>query len=197
MAKGKKKEERRGEESQEKIARKFSAGGAVVKKKKEPRTGTSSVRGKKDDEGKVLWLVTKSTPSEKSPKSKWRLPKGWLDDENDGIKPGPLTRGERKATEEELQKAAIREVKEEGGVEVKIIEKIGTDRYFFTLQGKKILKFVTFYLMEYLNDSPDGFDFETEEVTWLVFEKARKKLSHSGERKILDKAKEILEAKSS
>jgi 8-oxo-dGTP pyrophosphatase MutT (NUDIX family) len=158
------------------LVREFSAGGIVFRKKGQG----------------ILWLVTKSTPSALFPKEVWRLPKGWLDDVDDGKSPGPLARGKRKAKEKELQQAALREVKEEGGVEAKIVSKIGTERYFMTLSGKKILKFVTFYLMEWQKDVPEGIGWETEEIAWLPYQEARKRLSYSGEKKILDKAKELL-----
>lgn len=167
----------KGNQQNQQIKREFSAGGAVFKEKGE----------------QVLWLVTKSSPSKLYPKSYWRLPKGKLDDQ-DGDMSGPLARGERKATEDEIQKAALKEVEEEGGVDAKIVKKIGTESYFFTLSGKKYLKFVTFYLMSWLKDLPEGTTFETEEVAWLPYKDARKKLKHSGEKKILDKAKEVLES---
>ena len=158
--------------------REFSAGGVVFKK-----------QGKE-----VLWLVAKSAPSNLIPKGFWRLPKGWLDDLDGGKKPGSLGRGERKAKEGELQEAALKEVGEEGGVEAKITSKIVTDRFFFTFSGKRILKFVTYYLMEWLRDLPEGSGLETDEVKWLPFEEAKETLKHSGEKKILDKAREVLEA---
>lgn len=158
------------------MKREFSSGGVVYKK----------------DDSQSLWLVTKSTPSELYPKGFWRLPKGWLDDTDGGKKTGPLARGDMRASEEVIRKAALREVKEEGGVKAKIIKKIGTEKYFSTIKGEKILKFVTFYLMEWLKDLPVGPGFETEEVSWLGFEEARKRLTHSGEKKILDKAHHLL-----
>ena len=57
---------------------------------------------------KVLWLVTSSTPSPEIPKSYWRFPKGHID------------------SGESVERAAVREVKEEGGVEATIVNKIGT-----------------------------------------------------------------------
>jgi len=159
------------------LAREFSAGGIVFRIKEE----------------QVLWLVAKSSSSDLYPRGYWRLPKGWLDDLDEGKKPGPLGRGEKKATEKELQKAALREVEEEGGVEAKITSKIVTDRFFFTLSGKRILKFVTYYLMEWIRDLQEGPGLETAEVKWLQFEEARKTLKHTGEKKILDKAREILD----
>ena len=144
-----------GKNAQSEVIRAFSAGGVVC-------------RGS-------LWLVTKSSQSDKFPKSVWRLPKGTIDG-ND--------------TPEET---AIREVEEEGGIKAKIIKKIGTEKYLFTLSNQKYLKFVTFYLMEWQEDLFEGFGFETSEVAWLPFDQAYKKLDYKGEKEILKKAKEVLE----
>lgn len=103
-----------------------------------------------------------------------------------------MASGKVRADEESLQKAAMREVEEEGGVEAKIVKKIGTEKYFYNAPDKgRILKFVTFYLMEYTGDLPEGYEEETSEIAWLPFEKAYKKLSFSGEKQILKKAREI------
>ena len=160
------------------LQRQFSAGGVVYRKEKE----------------NIFWLLAKSAPSSDYPKPVWRLQKGWIDDEKEG-KPGPIAKGGRKAKEEELQMAALREVREEGGVLAKIIKKIETTKFFFTAKdGQRILKFVTYYLMEWQIDSEEGYGFETLEVRWLPYEEARKTLSINGEKKILDKAKEILDS---
>ncbi|MGC9046673.1 MAG: NUDIX domain-containing protein [Minisyncoccia bacterium] len=150
--------------------RHFSAGGVVFKKQ----------------DNQVLWLVTKASNHNKD---LWRLPKGWLDDKNGG--PGELGRGIKKASETDLQQAALREVKEEGGVNAKIITKIKTIKYFSKWQGKTILKFVTFYLMEYINDVPQGFGFETEEIRWLNLNQAKALLNSLQEKEILLQANKI------
>jgi 8-oxo-dGTP pyrophosphatase MutT (NUDIX family) len=168
-------EEKKKGEEENKIGRQFSAGGLVFK----PQTS----KGKKSP----LWLLAKSNPSEEFPKEVWRFPKGWIDDDEGG-RPGPITRGERKVDEVQLQKAAKREVEEEGGVEADIVKKIGTEKYFVTIGKERLLKFVTFYLMKWKRDLPGGFGFETSQVAWLPYEKARKRLSYSGEKKILDRA---------
>jgi len=124
---------------------------------------------------KDKWLITRSMPSEIYPKSVWRLPKGWVD------------------KDESAEEAALREVKEEGGVEAKVIKKIETVRYFFTTPDKgKVLKFVTFYLMEWIKNLSEGFGEETSEIAWLSFDQAVKKLAYSGEKQILKKAKDLL-----
>lgn len=122
-----------------------------------------------------LWLVTASMPSKLYPKAVWRFPKGWIDEK------------------EKIEEAASREVREEGGVEARIIKKIGTEKYFFTTkEGKKILKFVTFYLMEWVRDLPEGFGDETSEVVWLPYNKAYERLTYSGEKEVLEKARNTL-----
>jgi len=165
-------------EKTQKVNREFSAGGAVFKKEK----------------GEVLWLVTKLAvlPKPLHPFGTWRLPKGWLDDAGDMI-PGPFASGGKKASEENLQEAALREVAEEGGVGAKIVSKIETSKYFMISTRGRVLKFVTFYLMEWVKDLPEGFDFETSEIAWLPFKEAYKRLTYGGEKQILKKAKEKLE----
>lgn len=159
------------------ILREFSSGGVVFKKVN----------------GSILWFVAATVPSDLYPKVSWRLPKGWIDDSSEWGVPGPKASGKVKASEEDLQKTAIREVEEEGGMEAKIIEKVGSEKYFFRAPDRgNILKFVTFYLMEWAKDLPEGFGEETSEVLWLPYEKAYRKLSYGGEKKILKKAEEIL-----
>lgn len=154
------------------LNREFSSGGVVFRQDK--------------------WLVTRSSKSKLYPETYWRFPKGWIDNESPEV-PGPMAGGHVRADEESLQKGALREVREEGGIEAKIIKKIGTEKYFFNAPNKgRILKFVTFYLMEFVRDLPEGYDEETSEIAWLPFEEAYKKLSFSGEKQILKKAKELL-----
>jgi ADP-ribose pyrophosphatase YjhB (NUDIX family) len=159
------------------ISREFSSGGVVFKRNKNG----------------VRWLVAKMAvlPKSHHPPNTWRLPKGWLDDAGIAV-PGPLASGERKATEEELQTTALREVAEEGGVEARIIKKIGTIKFPFNSVRGMVLKFVTFYLMEYVNDLPEGFSFETAEIAWLSYHEANKRLTYKVEKDVLEKAKELL-----
>ena len=158
------------------IVREFSSGGVVYKKEGED----------------TLWLIRKTTSSKIFPNSYWMLPKGWLDDSGKGV-PGPKASGKIKADEESLQETAIREVQEEGGVDAQIIEKIGTVKFFYTHpKVGKVLKFVTFYLMEWASDLPQGFDGETSEIAWLTFDEAYKKLSFKREKDVLKRAEKLL-----
>jgi ADP-ribose pyrophosphatase YjhB (NUDIX family) len=172
-----------GKTSKRPLNREFSAGGVVYRKVKDQNSKV-----------KTVWLVTKQTVLSKSshPPDTWRLPKGWLDDEREAV-PGPYTKGEKRTTQELIRRTALQEVREEGGVEAEIVKKIGTIKFFFHSTRGRILKFVTFYLMEWIKDLPEGFGHETSEIAWLPYEEAKKKLSYSGERRVLGEAKELLD----
>ncbi len=157
------------------ILREFSSGGVVFKK----------------ENGKILWLVCRSNPSQKYPEERWRLPKGWLDDDPDRDYPGPMARGEKRATQEEIQQNALKEIREEGGVETRIIKKLGTTKYFTTTVQGPVLKFVTYFLTEWIRDAAEGYGTETSKVTWLEYEEAYKTLHASREKEILKKAHEL------
>lgn len=156
------------------MRREFSAGGVVFR----------------DDGGVTRWLVRRPTESaDYRGNLGWSLPKGWIDDTNDGKSPGALASGERKASEEEIRQAAVREVREEGGIEAEIVDKIDTLKFFFVdSQKEKVMKFVTYYLMRYGKDIPSGWGWETAEAKWLAAEEAEKMLAYKSERNILEKA---------
>jgi ADP-ribose pyrophosphatase YjhB (NUDIX family) len=171
-----------GEKEGEKIKREFSAGGAVFKKLKT-----------RSSKPKILWLVSKSKPGKLYPQLIWRLPKGWLDDRQAGKKPGPLASGEKRASEQDIKTTALREVVEEGGVKANIVKRINTEKIFFRQKDsrQKVLKFITYFLMEWRKDV--GYGSETSEVRWLPYLEARRLLTYNSEKKILDKAKRILD----
>jgi len=116
------------------------------------------------------WLIIRPAGTKR-----WQFPKGKID-ENESSK-----------------EAALREVEEEGGVKVEIVEKIGNSHYFFVLKGKKIFKTVAFYLMKYLGDTKKGHDWEVEKAVFVPYTEALEKLSFKDDREILKKAKKLLD----
>lgn len=163
-------------QSKDVLTREFSSGGVVFRREK----------------GKTTWLVRKTSASKLFPDTHWMLPKGWLDDEGPGV-PGPMASGKMRADEDTLQKTAIREVAEEGGIKAEIVIKIKTIKFVYTHpQRGKVLKFVTYYLMNWKSDLPQGFDGETSEIAWLPFKEALKTLSFDREREVLSEAYELL-----
>jgi len=156
------------------VKREFSAGGAVYRREE----GDSQ-------QSKIRWLLVQPAGREKfSADDRWQLPKGWIE------------KGEPAA------KAALREVEEEGGVQAKIISKIDSIKVFFRniYEGQPkelVLKTITFYLMEYQKDVPWQADQEIKTRAWLPFSEAYRRLTFASEKKILAKAKELLEKQES
>jgi 8-oxo-dGTP pyrophosphatase MutT (NUDIX family) len=95
------------------------------------------------------------------------LPKGHLDgDETD-------------------EQAAMREVREEGGVAAELIESLGEVRYHYRRRGRLISKRVRFFLFEFTSGSPSDHDHEIEDARWLPMDEAVKQLTYPGEREMV------------
>lgn len=89
---------------------------------------------------------------------------------------------------------AVREVREETGLEGKIVEKLGEDDYWFYSKSDqaRVHKHVHFFLLQYVSGDTAKHDWEVEEARWATFDEAKKLLAYNGERKALEKAKSIL-----
>jgi len=144
------------------MIRQFSAGGLVYKRVKEPESGKVE----------VIWLVRRPVmnPGYKGNPG-WSWPKGWIDK-------GETTEG-----------AALREVAEEGGVRARVVAKLPTIKIFFVDKGERVMKFITYFVMEYEGDIPGGHDQETEEIKWVSEDEAFGMLAFANEKKLLKLAR--------
>ena len=86
------------------------------------------------------------------------------------------------------EQAALREVREETGMNGELVEQLGEVRYWYQRGGRKIPKLVTFFLFEYRSGSDADHDTEVEEVRWLPLEDALTQLSYKGEREMVKRA---------
>jgi 8-oxo-dGTP pyrophosphatase MutT (NUDIX family) len=84
--------------------------------------------------------------------------------------------------------AALREVREEAGVESRLVEKLGDVRYWYTRDGRRIAKVVSFFLLEYLSGEVSDHDREVEDARWLALERATRELTYKGERDMASRA---------
>jgi ADP-ribose pyrophosphatase YjhB (NUDIX family) len=84
--------------------------------------------------------------------------------------------------------AALREVREEAGVEATVREKLGTVRYWYQRDGKRISKTVAFFLLDYVAGEPDDHDHEVEHARWISLEEAARSLTYTGERDMAERA---------
>jgi 8-oxo-dGTP pyrophosphatase MutT (NUDIX family) len=84
--------------------------------------------------------------------------------------------------------AALREVREETGVEGELIGKLGDVRYWYQRRGSRVFKLVTFFLMQYRSGDLADHDDEVEEACWMPMVQAARSLSYAGEREMVVRA---------
>jgi 8-oxo-dGTP pyrophosphatase MutT (NUDIX family) len=84
--------------------------------------------------------------------------------------------------------AAVREVREEAGVEATVREKLGDVQYWYQRDGVRIAKRVTFFLLDYVSGEVDDHDHEVELARWIALEEAARSLSYEGERDMAARA---------
>jgi 8-oxo-dGTP pyrophosphatase MutT (NUDIX family) len=104
----------------------------------------------------------------------WTLPKGTLD-------PG-----------ETVEQAALREVTEETGLLVRIVEPLPSIQYTFVMAGKRIHKTVHYFLMEPVGGDLSAHDHEFERVRWIRFREAPEVLTFESERSLVEAASGLL-----
>jgi 8-oxo-dGTP pyrophosphatase MutT (NUDIX family) len=110
--------------------------------------------------------------------SVWCLPKGLIE------------KGEG------LARAAHREVREETGMDGKIIKLIDYIKYFYAHKEKteaiRYLKIVYFFLMEYTGGDVKNHDSEVDDCRWFPIDEAIDKIEYKDEKEILKKAKRMM-----
>ena len=100
----------------------------------------------------------------------WTLPKGTPD-------PG-----------ETREETALREVREETGLEVRISRPLDSIEYWFVQGGTRIHKTVHYYLMDPGGGDLSEHDHEFEQVRWVTFAEAGSMLTFETERALVARA---------
>jgi 8-oxo-dGTP pyrophosphatase MutT (NUDIX family) len=90
--------------------------------------------------------------------------------------------------DETAGQAAIREVREETGLEVELIEELGEVGYVYERKGRTVSKRVAFFLFEYRSGDVADHDHEIEEAYWMPLEQAAARLTYEGEREMVRRA---------
>jgi 8-oxo-dGTP pyrophosphatase MutT (NUDIX family) len=104
----------------------------------------------------------------------WGLPKGVVEE---GEKP---------------EEAAIREVREETGLEAEIREPLGDISYWFVWDAERVRKRVSFFLMDAVGGDVADHDHEMEEVRWFPLAEAVGKAAFRSEQDVLKRAVKAL-----
>jgi 8-oxo-dGTP pyrophosphatase MutT (NUDIX family) len=84
--------------------------------------------------------------------------------------------------------AALREVREEAGVETTVREKLGDVRYWYQRDGRRIAKTVSFFMLDYVAGELDDHDHEVEHARWMPLAEAAGSLTYKGERDMAARA---------
>lgn len=95
---------------------------------------------------------------------------------------------------EDALEAATREVREETGVVAERIAELGEIRYWYRREGRTIAKSVVFFLFRFLSGDVSDHDDEIVEARWTDLRAARAQLSYDGERQMIERAIELLDA---
>lgn len=123
----------------------------------------------KKERNKILWLITQH-----SKHKGWGFPKGLIGD---------------KDKDEPINKAALREVEEEGGIKAKIIKLLpNPTQYMYRFKEFLIKKTVYYFLMEYLSGDPKNHDWEMSDAKFVTEEEAKKILSFKSDKEAFAQA---------
>jgi 8-oxo-dGTP pyrophosphatase MutT (NUDIX family) len=114
------------------------------------------------------------------PGRRWQLPKGIVEQ-------GELP-----------EAAALREVREEAGIETKLLAAIEIIEYWYVgeRRGQRVRyhKFVHFFLMAYVSGDVSDHDHEVAEARWVKIDEASEMLAFKNERLIIEKARAMIAA---
>jgi 8-oxo-dGTP pyrophosphatase MutT (NUDIX family) len=109
---------------------------------------------------------------------RWQLPKGWVE------------------AGEAHEAAAIRESREEAGVDAELVGRLDTIEYWYRStyepEPARVHKFVHFYLLRYLGGSTEDHDHEVKDARFVPIDEALGMLAFPTERKIVEMARDAL-----
>ena len=117
-----------------------------------------------------MWVVLIATKGGEV----WGLPKGLVE------------KGEKPLD------TALREVREESGLQGESVADLGYIEYWYRDSTTKVLyhKFVHYYLLSHVGGDVGEHDWEVDEARWFPIEQAIERASYENERRVLIKAKE-------
>ncbi len=110
--------------------------------------------------------------------NRWQLPKGLVEG---GEKP---------------EITAVREAREEAGVESEVVQHLDTIEYWYAgLDAGERVRFhkrVHFYLLRYVAGDTRDHDWEVNEARWVPIDEATQQLTFDSERSVMERAANLL-----
>ena len=105
---------------------------------------------------------------------KWSLPKGHIE------------------AGETPEQAAEREIREETGIEGRVLAPLGTIDFWFMLDAQRVHKTVHHFLLEAHGGALSDADIEVDEVSWVPLDEVAGRLAFEDERRLMDRLPGLL-----
>lgn len=119
-----------------------------------------------------LWLICQH-----SQHKGWVFPKGLIGDNDKN---------------ESMERAALREVEEEGGIKAKIIDKkVIKTGYQYQFKGSLIKKIVFYFLMEYISGDPKNHDWEMMNAKFVNADEVKNTLTYPSDKEAFEQILKI------
>ncbi|MBI2442741.1 MAG: NUDIX domain-containing protein [Candidatus Levybacteria bacterium] len=109
----------------------------------------------------------------------WVFPKGLI-----GDTPLRSSSSAGQAKKEKKEEAAVREVKEECGVDAEIVKQLTPVTYWYQWEGEKRRKTVYYFLMDFIGGDITKHDEEMENVEWLPLDEVENRLTYPSDKKV-------------
>ncbi len=95
--------------------------------------------------------------------------------------------------DETREQTALREVREETGLDVRIVGEVGAIEYTFARRGMRFVKQVFHYLMLATGGSVDLHDREYDEARWFPFNEALRAMTYENELDMARRAEHLIQ----
>lgn len=129
----------------------------------------------KKDKGNIFILVVQHG----SYGHHWGFPKGHIADKIQG---------------ESKKDTALREVKEETGIDAKLLQALSPIQFWYVKDEEKRKKTVYFFVMEYQGGDFSQKDFEMQDVQWVPIEDVLEKITFKSEKQVFQEAEKYIRA---
>jgi ADP-ribose pyrophosphatase YjhB (NUDIX family) len=104
----------------------------------------------------------------------WSLPKGHIE------------------AGEDARQAAVREIKEETGIDGRIVEELGTIAFWFVVEDRRVHKTVHHFLLLATGGELSDEDPEVVETAWVALDDLQDRLEYPDERDLVRSVRQLL-----